>query len=198
MDTIRGFDILISLVALILLSPVLLIAALFVKFTSEGKVFFIQKRVGKNGVDFNLYKFRTMHVGADKKRHLTIGAKDNRITSIGYFLRRFKLDELPQLVNVLKGEMSIVGPRPELRRYVEMYSSEQKKALNVLPGITDNASIAYRNENALLEQTSNPEEFYVQHIIPHKIELNADYINNRSLNNYFKIIVKTVITSIKG
>ncbi|MDB5248689.1 MAG: wcfS [Segetibacter sp.] len=198
MDVIRSLDFFFSLVGLIILSPILLLVALIIKLTSRGPVFFKQNRVGKDGKDFKVYKFRSMYIDADKKGFLTVGGKDNRITSVGYYLRKFKLDELPQLINVLKGEMSIVGPRPELRRYVDMYSEEQRKALKVLPGITDYASIEYRNENDLLASSNNPEEFYVKEILPRKIELNFMYINNRSLKEYFKIILKTVGTSVKG
>ncbi|MCW3106558.1 MAG: wcfS [Segetibacter sp.] len=198
MDVIRCFDFLFSLVGLIILSPVFLLAALLIKLTSKGPVFFNQSRVGKDGKDFKVYKFRSMYVNADKRGLLTVGGKDTRVTAIGYYLRKFKLDELPQLINVVKGEMSIVGPRPEVRRYVEMYSQEQLRALKVLPGITDYASIEYRNENDLLALAQNPEEFYVKEIMPKKIELNFKYINNRSIQEYFKIITKTVVTSVKG
>lgn len=187
-----------SLMGLIILSPVFLLVALIIKLTSKGPVFFKQSRVGKDGNDFKVFKFRTMYLDAEKRGLLTVGGKDNRVTSIGYYLRRFKIDELPQLINVIKGEMSIVGPRPEVRRYVEMYSTEQKKTLKVLPGITDYASIQYRNENDLLAQATDPEEFYVKEIMPKKIELNFKYINDRSVEQYFKIITKTVITSIRG
>jgi lipopolysaccharide/colanic/teichoic acid biosynthesis glycosyltransferase len=198
MDLIRRLDFVFALIGLLILSPVLLVIALVIKLTSKGAVLFRQNRVGKNGKDFKVYKFRTMYVDADKKGLLTIGGKDNRVTKIGYFLRKYKLDELPQLVNVLKGEMSLVGPRPEVRRYVDMYSPEQMKALTVVPGITDYASIIYRNENDLLAVAANPEEFYVKEIMPKKIELNFIYINNRNIKEYFKIIAKTVVTSVKG
>src|SRR4051812_10419406 len=166
MDLIRCFDFVISLVGLLILSPVFLLVALLIRFTSKGPVFFKQKRVGKDGKDFKVYKFRSMYVDADKRGLLTVGGKDNRVTAVGYYLRRFKLDELPQLINVVKGEMSIVGPRPEVRRYVEMYSEDQLRALKVLPGITDYASIEYRNENDLLAMAENPEDFYVKEIMP--------------------------------
>jgi lipopolysaccharide/colanic/teichoic acid biosynthesis glycosyltransferase len=169
-----------------------------IKVTSKGPVFFKQNRVGKGGDDFKVFKFRTMYLEAEKRGLLTVGGKDNRVTAVGYYLRRFKIDELPQLINVLRGEMSIVGPRPEVRRYVEMYSPEQRRTLQVLPGITDYASIEYRNENDLLALAENPEEFYINEIMPKKIELNFKYINDRSLQQYFKIITKTLIASIKG
>ena len=195
---IKCFDFVFSLVGLVILFPFFLLLALLIKLTSKGPVFFKQTRVGKDGKDFKVYKFRTMYADADKRGLLTVGGKDARVTEMGYYLRKFKLDELPQLINVVKGEMSIVGPRPEVRRYVEMYSEEQLKALKVLPGITDYASIEYRNENDLLADAINPEEFYVKEIMPKKIELNFKYINNRSIAEYFKLIARTVISSIRG
>lgn len=198
MDVIRFFDFVFSLAGLIILSPVFVLVSLIIKLTSKGPVFFKQNRVGKDGKDFKVFKFRTMHSDADKRGLLTVGGKDIRVTGIGYYLRRFKVDELPQLINVLKGEMSMVGPRPEVRKYVEMYSKEQLRALKVLPGITDYASIEYRNENDLLALAQNPEEFYIKEIMPKKIELNFKYINNRSIQEYFKIITKTIFTSLKG
>jgi lipopolysaccharide/colanic/teichoic acid biosynthesis glycosyltransferase len=197
-DTIRILDCTFSIVCLLIISPFLLLIAMAVKLTSKGPVFYKQVRVGKGGDDFKLYKFRTMQVDADKKGLLTVGGRDNRITSVGYYLRKFKLDELPQVLNVLKGDMSLVGPRPEVRRYVDLYDLEQRKVLNVLPGITDYASIAYRNENELLAAASNPEEFYVTDIMPRKIELNYRFITNRSIAEYFHIIFKTVLVSVKG
>lgn len=166
--------------------------------SSKGPIFYKQTRVGKKLKDFSLYKFRTMHNGADKKGLLTVGGNDNRITKIGYFLRKYKLDELPQLINVLKGEMSIVGPRPEVRKYVNLYSEDQKRTLNVLPGITDHASIRFRNENDLLAMANNPEEFYIKELIPKKIELNSIFINNQTVKEYFIIIAKTIEIAIKG
>lgn len=188
MSILRFFDIILSLLALIILLPLLLLVSIFIKFTSNGPILFVQQRVGKNNIDFGLFKFRTMHVDAHKKGSLTVGGRDKRITKLGYYLRKFKIDELPQLVNVLKGEMSLVGPRPELRKYVNYYTSEQKKVLNVLPGITDYASIYFRNENELLGTSDKPEDFYIQHVMPEKIRLNFLFIHNRSLSNYFKII----------
>jgi lipopolysaccharide/colanic/teichoic acid biosynthesis glycosyltransferase len=196
MKAIRLLDYMFSLAGLIALSPVFLLVALLVKLTSKGPIFYLQNRVGKDGKDFKVYKFRTMYTNADKKGLLTVGGKDNRVTSIGYYLRKFKLDELPQLLNVLAGDMSIVGPRPEVRRYVDLYTAEQRRVLSVRPGITDYASIAYRNENDLLAMAQNPEEMYIQEILPRKIELNFNYINNRSIKTYFKIIIKTLSTSV--
>lgn len=198
MDAIRALDITLSLIGLIILSPVILIIALLIKLTSKGPTFFRQSRVGKNGSDFKVIKFRTMFTDADKIGLLTVGGRDKRITRLGYYLRKYKLDELPQLVNVLLGEMSLVGPRPEVRRYVDLYSTDQKRALKVRPGITDYASIAFRNENELLATAQNPEEFYIKEILPKKIELNFKYINNRNIKQYFLIIWKTVVTSAKG
>ena len=164
-DVIRFLDVLISVVGLIVLSPFFLFIALLIKCSSKGAVIFSQQRVGKNGTDFTLYKFRTMHVDAASKRSITIGRRDNRITSVGYFLRRFKLDELPQLYNVLKNDMSIVGPRPELRRYVNFYDNSQLEILLIKPGITDYASILFRNENELLAMKADPEKYYIENII---------------------------------
>lgn len=198
MDIIRVFDITFSLIGLILLSPVLLVLACVIRLSSKGPIFYMQSRVGKNGKDFKVFKFRTMFVDADKRGFLTVGGKDNRITSIGYYLRKYKLDELPQLLNVVKGEMSIVGPRPELRRYVDLYNDEQRQVLKVLPGITDYASIAYRNENELLGLAANPEELYIHEIMPKKIELNFSYINNRNPKKYFAIIWQTITSAVIG
>jgi lipopolysaccharide/colanic/teichoic acid biosynthesis glycosyltransferase len=196
MKVITLLDYVFSLIGLIILSPVFLLVALLVKLTSKGPVFFRQNRVGKDGRDFKVYKFRTMYTDADKKGLLTVGGKDKRVTSVGYYLRRFKLDELPQLLNVLAGDMSVVGPRPEVRKYVDLYTIEQRKVLSVRPGITDYASIEYRNENDLLATATNPEEMYVEDIMPKKIALNFNYINNRSVKTYFEIIFKTVATSV--
>lgn len=198
MNVIRWLDLLFSFVGLLLLAPLMLMVAMLIRITSRGPVLFRQVRVGKDGKDFRVLKFRTMYVDADKRGHLTVGGRDARITSVGYYLRKFKADEIPQLINVLKGEMSLVGPRPELRRYVERYSDEQKKTLKVLPGITDYASIAYRNENDLLATAKDPEDFYINEILPRKIDLNFIYINNRSVSTYLKIIAKTVVTAVRG
>lgn len=152
----------------------------------------MQIRVGKNNKDFKLYKFRSMRVNSDKQGLLTVGSKDNRITKAGYFIRKYKIDELPQLLNVLKGDMSFVGPRPEVRRYVEMYNEEQKQVLKVRPGITDPASIKYRNENDLLSKAEDPEQYYITNIMPDKLRINIDYINNRTFLKDIKIIFQTI------
>jgi lipopolysaccharide/colanic/teichoic acid biosynthesis glycosyltransferase len=198
MDLIRLLDFTFSLIGLILLAPLLLVLACIIKLSSKGPVFYMQSRVGKNGEDFRLFKFRSMCTDADRNGYITVGGKDKRITAAGYYLRKYKLDELPQLINVLKGEMSIVGPRPELRRYVDLYNVEQRRVLDVLPGITDYASIAYRNENEVLGAAANPEEMYVREIMPKKIELNFSYINNRNLKEYFTIIWQTITSAVIG
>lgn len=171
--------------------PFFIIIYLLIVLESTGGGVYIQKRVGKDGVDFNLYKFRSMRVGSDKKGLITVGGKDSRITKIGYFIRRFKLDELLQLFNVLKGDMSFVGPRPEVRKYVDLYTLEQQKVLTVRPGITDYASLEYVDENVILGKSENPEKTYIEEIMPDKIKYNMKYINNRSLKEYFYVIFLT-------
>ena len=198
MDKLRCLDFVLATVGIIVLSPLFVLVALLIKFTSHGAILFKQQRVGKNGKDFTLLKFRTMQVNAEAKGQLTVGGKDNRITKVGYYLRKYKLDELPQLINVLIGNMSLVGPRPEVRKYVNFYTAEQQKVLLVLPGITDYASIAFRNENELLANAENPEKYYIETIMPAKIELNKKFIQNRSIKNYFEILFVTVVSSAKG
>lgn len=155
-------------------------------------MFYKQQRVGLNGRDFTLYKFRSMATGSDKKGLLTVGGKDSRITKAGYFIRKYKLDELPQLFNVLKGDMSFVGPRPEVRKYVDMYSEEQRRVLSVRPGITDIASMKYRNENDLLAKAENPEQYYIDVIMPDKLALNLNYIDTRNFFRDIKLIFRTI------
>jgi len=164
---------------------------------SKGGGFYLQNRVGKNGIDFKLIKFRSMRVGSDKKSLITIGGRDPRMTKIGYLIRQFKLDELPQLFNVLVGQMSLVGPRPEVRKYVELYNSEQLKVLTLRPGVTDYASIEYVNENEILGKATDPEKIYIEEIMPDKIRLNMKYINNYSIFEYFKIIFLTLWKVVK-
>ncbi|MBQ3312747.1 MAG: sugar transferase [Prevotella sp.] len=188
---IRLLDIIFSFVGLVVLSPVLLLIYILIIIESKGHGFYIQERIGKNGQPFGLYKFRTMRIGADADGQLTIGKRDNRVTRIGYYLRRTKIDELPQLFNVLKGDMSLVGPRPEVRKYVNMYSDEQRRVLSVRPGITDYASIEYVNESELLEKAEDPDRLYIETIMPDKIKLNMKYINHYTISEYFKIIFKT-------
>ncbi len=191
------FDFVFSIAGLVILSPLFLVISVWIKLDSKGSVFYKQIRVGKNNSDFKLYKFRTMRTDSDKNGLLTVGGRDPRITGSGYFLRKFKLDELPQLFNIAAGEMSFVGPRPEVRKYVDLYNDEQRKVLSVLPGITDVASIKYRNENELLEKVENPETYYIESIMPDKLKLNLDYIEQRSFTNDIKVIFKT-LTAITG
>ncbi len=188
---IRFFDIIFSLLGIIILSPFFIIIYVWIRLESPGDGFYVQQRIGRFGQPFGLYKFRSMRVGADKNGELTIG-NDNRITRIGGFLRKYKIDELPQLFNVLKGEMSLVGPRPEVERYVKLYSDVQRQVLNVRPGITDYASIQYADENTILGQAEDPEREYIEHIMPDKIRINMQYINNHTLKEYFKIILLTI------
>jgi lipopolysaccharide/colanic/teichoic acid biosynthesis glycosyltransferase len=159
---------------------------------SRGGVFYMQKRVGAGGKDFRMIKFRTMVKNAEKKGLLTIGFHDSRITKVGYFLRKHKLDELPQLINVLIGEMSFVGPRPEVRKYVDLYTAEQRQVLTVRPGITDIASIAYFDENETLKESDDPEKKYIEQVMPHKLALNIKYLNDRSFFKDVDIILKTI------
>ena len=193
----RLFDIVFSLLGMLILLPIFIIIYLLVVFESKGGGFYIQNRVGKGGIDFKLYKFRSMMSGSDKKGLITVGGRDPRMTKIGRFIRHFKLDELPQLYNVLNGTMSLVGPRPEVRKYVEFYTSEQLKVLKVRPGITDYASIEYVDENILLGLAIDPEKIYIEEIIPDKIRLNMKFIENQSIKEYFQIIFLTIWHIIK-
>ncbi len=189
----RIFDIILSSVGLVCLTPIFLLISIIIKIGSEGPVLFKQIRVGKNGKEFKILKFRTMVVDAENKGiQLTIG-KDNRVTKVGYLLRKTKLDELPQLINVLNGDMSFVGPRPEVPKYVALYNGNQRNILKVRPGITDLASIKYRNENILLAKTVEPEKTYIEEIIPAKVALNNQYLQNISVVNDLKIIIKTIL-----
>lgn len=188
---IRFFDIIFSALGLIVLLPVFAAICLKIKIGSKGGCFFIQERIGKDGKPFGLYKFRTMRIGADSEGLLTVGEHDARITHVGYFLRKTKMDELPQLWNVLKGDMSLVGPRPEVRKYVELYTDEQRKVLRVRPGITDYASIEYANENELLSKAEDPDRTYIEEVMPDKIKLNMRYLEHYTVSEYFKIIFLT-------
>lgn len=188
----RIFDFIISFISLLFFSPVLLLISIIIKISSTGSVFYRQTRVGRNNVDFKIFKFRTMHVNADKKGLLTIGGKDPRVTTIGFYLRKYKLDELPQLINVIKGEMSFVGPRPEVRQYVNLYSDSHKEVLNVKPGITDLASIEFRNENEILLEQKDPYQYYIDYIMPKKLEINLKYIAQSSLIKDLVIIIRTL------
>jgi len=188
----RIFDIISSLVVLTMGLPFFILIAFLIGIDSKGGVFFIQQRVGKNNRNFGLFKFRTMRSNSEKAGQITVGGKDPRITKIGYFLRKFKLDEFPQLLNVIQGDMSIIGPRPEVRRYVDMYSKEQLKVLSVRPGLSDFASIEYINENELLGQSDNPEKTYIEEIMPAKLQLNLKYIEQKSFGTDIKLIFKTI------
>lgn len=193
----RFFDIFCSLIGIILLAPWFLIICLLQIISSGFPIFYIQKRVGKGNIDFNLYKFRTMRSDSDKLGLLTIGGRDSRITKLGYYLRKYKIDELPQVFNVLLGTMSLVGPRPEVRKYVDLYTKEQLTILNVKPGITDYASLQFFNENDLLAQSISPEETYIQEIMPIKLGLNLKYIAEQSFFIDIRIMVKTVLKIVK-
>jgi lipopolysaccharide/colanic/teichoic acid biosynthesis glycosyltransferase len=189
---IRIVDILLSLLGLLILAPFFMLIAVWIRIDSKGGVFYRQTRVGRYGRDFKLFKFRSMRTDADKAGLLTVGGSDNRITKAGLVIRKYKLDELPQLINVLMGEMSLVGPRPEVRKYTDLYTEDQKSVLNVRPGITDWASIEFRNENELLGNSNNPEQLYMDEIMPLKIELNKRFIQKPTLIHYFQIIFKTI------
>lgn len=194
---IRILDVFFSIIGLVLLSPILFIISVIILIESKGGIFYLQERIGKNGIPFKLFKFRSMAAGSDSKGLLTVGMNDARITKSGQLIRRYKIDELAQLINVLKGEMSLVGPRPEVKKYVDLYTETQRKVLSVKPGITDLASIEFSNENELLEKQSNPEEYYIREIMPKKIELNMLYIENPNLINYSKLILKTGLKIIR-
>jgi lipopolysaccharide/colanic/teichoic acid biosynthesis glycosyltransferase len=194
---IRFCDIVLSCLGLLLLSPLFVVVAVWIVIDNPGPVFYRQMRVGKDGKDFGLLKFRSMRIGADKESLITIGEHDSRITRAGYYIRKYKLDELPQLWNVLTGDMSLVGPRPEVRRYVDMYTDEQRQVLTVRPGITDYASIEYIDENRLLAQAEDPDRTYIEEILPAKIALNMRYIKHQTLGEYMKIIFLTLAKIIR-
>ena len=187
----RLFDVFASGCGLLVLSPIFLIMAIWIKLDSEGSVFYRQVRVGRNNNDFRIFKFRSMRVGSDKGSLVTIGGRDPRITRSGYFIRKYKLDEFPQLINVFKGDMSLVGPRPEVRKYVDMYTEEQMHVLDVRPGITDLASIRYRNENELLERVNDPDKYYVEVIMPDKLRINLEYVARHSFTFDIRLIFQT-------
>ena len=189
---IRFFDILFSGLGLLVLSPLFLVLYVLIRLESRGGGFYTQERTGKDGVPFRLYKFRSMRRDADKGGLITIGGHDPRITRTGYFIRKYKLDELPQLWNVFTGDMSLVGPRPEVAKYTDLYTEEQRRVLSVRPGITDYASIEYVDENEILGRAADPDRAYVEQIMPAKIRLNMKYIDNRSVKEYFKIILLTL------
>lgn len=187
----RLFDIISSGLGLVVLSPVFIILAVWIKTDSKGPVFYRQTRVGRNNRDFRLYKFRSMRPDSDKLGLITVGGHDPRVTRSGYYIRKYKLDEFPQLINVFKGEMSLVGPRPEVRKYVDLYTPQQMHVLDVRPGITSLASLRYRNENELLAKVSDPDSYYVERIMPDKIKIDLEYVDNATLWNDIKIIFST-------
>jgi lipopolysaccharide/colanic/teichoic acid biosynthesis glycosyltransferase len=188
----RLFDIIASIIGLLLLSPFFVFIIIWIKSTSKGGVFYFQQRMGKGNFPFKLFKFRTMYIDADKKGLITVGMRDSRITPTGYFLRKYKLDELPQLLNVLNGSMSLVGPRPEVEKYTKLYNEIQLKVLSVKPGITDLASIKYSNENEILEKFDDPEKGYIEQVMPDKLKLNLEYIQKQSFWFDIKIIFATL------
>lgn len=193
----RLFDIIASGCGLLFLSPLLLCVAIWIKLDSKGPVFYRQVRVGRYNKDFRMFKFRSMRIGSDKGSLVTIGKRDPRVTRSGYFIRKFKIDELPQLINVFIGDMSLVGPRPEVRHYVNYWTPEQLHVLDVRPGITDPASIKFRNENELLEKVNNPEQFYIEVIMQEKIQLYLEYVKNASLGYDIQLIFQTFWTILK-
>lgn len=187
----RAFDIIASGLGLIVLSPLFLVLAIWIKLDSKGPVFYRQVRVGYKNKDFRIFKFRSMRVGADKGSLVTIGGHDPRVTKSGYFIRKFKFDELPQLINVFLGDMSLVGPRPEVRHYVDYWTPEQMHVLDVRPGITDPASIKFRNENELMENAEDPEKYYIEVIMQEKIKLYLEYVEKHSFLYDIGLIFKT-------
>ena len=189
----RAFDLIIAIVVLIVFLPLFLIVGILIMIESKGGIFFKQERIGKDLIPFNILKFRTMYVNAEAKGKLTVGSKDSRITKIGFWIRKYKIDEIPQFINVAKGEMSIVGPRPEVSKYVNLYSNIQKKVLSIKPGITDYASLKYFEENKLLGKSLNPEETYVKEIMPEKLKINLEYLEKNSFKNDLIIIWKTFL-----
>ncbi|WP_316811962.1 sugar transferase [Pedobacter heparinus] len=192
MMTKRIFDIILATIGLIAFASLFILISILVGLDSKGGIFYRQIRVGRNMQDFYLYKFRSMYVHDEDQNLLTIGGKDSRITKIGYLLRKYKLDELPQLLNILRGDMSFVGPRPEVRKYVNLYDNDQMQVLSVKPGITDWASIEFYDENELLEQVEDPESFYIHQLIPQKISQNLRYIRDHNILTDVKILWLTL------
>lgn len=187
----RTFDIVMSGLGLVCLSPLFLVLAVWIKCDSKGPVFYRQVRVGRNNKDFRLFKFRSMRPDSDKLGLITVGGHDPRVTRSGYYIRKYKLDEFPQLINVFKGDMSLVGPRPEVRKYVNMYTPEQMHVLDVRPGITSLASIRYRNENDILAEAEDPDRCYIEKIMPEKIAIDMEYVDKASLWTDIKLIFST-------
>lgn len=193
----RLFDIVVSLIILLCFFPFGLVLAICIALESRGGVFYRQERIGRNGKSFRLWKFRTMRKDADKLGKLTVGMRDPRITRVGLFIRKVKLDEFPQFLNVLAGEMSIVGPRPEVKEYVDLYSDEQRSILSVKPGITDYASLEYFNENELLGKSDNPRKTYIEEVMPAKIELNRKYLANPTVGHDIRIMWMTFMKIVR-
>lgn len=193
----RLFDIVASGCGLLVNSPIFLVVAIWIKLDSHGPVFYRQVRVGYKNKDFRIFKFRSMRIGSDKGSLVTIGGRDPRITRSGYFIRKYKLDELPQLINVFVGDMSLVGPRPEVRHYVDYWTPEQMHVLDVRPGITDPASIKFRNENELMGQAENPEDYYINVIMQEKIKLYLEYVENASFWYNIKLIFQILWVIVK-
>lgn len=193
----RIFDVIASGLGLIVLSPLFLVLAIWIKIDSKGPVFYRQVRVGYKNKDFRIFKFRSMRVGADKGSLVTIGGHDPRVTRSGYFIRKFKFDELPQLINVFLGDMSLVGPRPEVRHYVDYWTPDQMHVLDVRPGITDPASIKFRNENELMEKAEDPEKYYIEVIMQEKIKLYLEYVEKHSFFYDLGLIFKTFWVIVK-
>ena len=194
----RFFDLIVSGIGILLICPILLIIAVWIKLDSRGPIFYLQERVGLHNKVFRIIKFRSMQIGSDKGSLVTIGGRDPRITRSGYFIRKYKLDELPQLFNVFVGNMSIVGPRPEVRHYVNYWTEEQLHVLDVRPGITDPASIKFRNENDLMEQADDPEYYYINVVMQEKLKLYLEYVNHHSFWGDIKIIFQTFAAIIKN
>ena len=193
----RFFDVIASGLGLIVLSPLFLILAIWIKLDSKGPVFYRQVRGGRYNKDFHIFKFRSMRVGADKGSLVSFGCHDPRVTRSGYFIRKFKFDELPQLINVFLGDMSLVGPRPEVRHYVDYWTPEQMHVLDVRPGITDPASIKFRNENELMEKAEDPEKYYIEVIMQEKIKLYLEYVEKHSFFYDLGLIFKTFWVIVK-
>ncbi len=187
----RAFDIIASGLGLICLSPLFAILAVWIKCDSRGPVFYRQTRVGRDNKDFRLFKFRSMRPDSDRLGLITVGGRDPRVTRSGYYIRKYKLDELPQLINVFTGDMSLVGPRPEVRKYVDMYTPEQMRVLSVRPGITSLASIRYRNENELLAAADDPDRCYIETVMPDKLAIDLQYVDRATLCNDIKLIFST-------
>ena len=194
----RLFEFLFAFLALLIMLPVFLVISFFILINSKGGIIYKQSRVGKGNRDFSIYKFRSMYINSDKQSLISIGSLDPRVTPVGHFLRKYKLDELPQLLNILRGEMSFVGPRPEVRKYVDLYSVDQLNVLTVHPGLTDYASLMYINEGELLANQENPEKLYIEEILPEKLALNLKYIEEQSLKTDVQIILKTISRLFSG